>query len=40
MEKYQRSHSLVQQHQRKAELQVYTVAHKRILPFHLGRNVK
>ena len=40
MEKYQGSHSLVQQHQRKAELQVLTVGHKRILPFHLGRNVK
>ena len=40
MEKYQRSHSLGQQHQRKAELQVHTVEHKIILPFHLGRNVK
>ena len=42
MEKYQRSHSLGQQHQRKAELQVqvHTVGHKIILPFHPGRNVK
>ena len=40
MEKYQRSHSLVQQNQRKAELQVHTVGHKRILPFHLWINFK
>ena len=31
----QGNHSLVQQHQRKAELQVHTVGQKRNLPFHL-----
>ena len=40
MEKYQRSHSLVQQYQREAELQNHTVGHKRILPFHFRRNVE
>ena len=35
MKKYQRRYSLVQQHQRKAELQVHTVEQKIILPFHL-----
>ena len=39
MEKHQRSHSLVQRHQRKVGLQV-TIGQKRILPYHLGRNVK
>ena len=40
MEKHQRSHSLVQRHQRKVGLQVHTIGQKRILPYHLGRNVK
>ena len=35
MEKYQQSHSLVQQHQRKAQLKVHAVGDKRILQFRL-----
>ena len=35
MKKFQQSHSMVQQHHQKAELQVHTVGYKIVSPFHL-----